>query len=122
MLSDPLSLTIGSTTFSLVRTESTGTLDKGINSTYEDASGLIVMTVSQQVTKANRYRHSVRIVEKKVVTNPLDSTNDYDQSTFALSIDRPAFGFSVDDIKALVAGGITFMSPTLVGMLYGKQS
>jgi len=121
-LSDPLSFTIGTSTFSLARVESQGDLTKGLTSVYEDADGLVRLSVSQQITKANRIRTSVRVEKKAVVTNPLDSTSDYDTLTETHSYDRPAFGFDVDDVKELTVGLQTFLSATMVEKLYGKQS
>jgi len=121
-LSDPLSFTIGSVTYSLARVETQGDLTKGLTSTYENDSGVLRLLVTQQITKANRIRTSVRAELKAVVTNPLDSTSDYDTITETHAYDRPAFGFDVDDVKALTAGMKTFLADAMVEKLYGKQS
>jgi hypothetical protein len=64
----------------------------------------------------------VRIDNRAIVTNPLDSVNDYDTLSIYVVIDRPNFGFSVTNVQQLMAGLTAFLDSTAVAKLYGQES
>jgi hypothetical protein len=63
-----------------------------------------------------------RVDNRAIVTNPLDSSNDYDTLSFYIVIDRPEFGFSGTDVSNLVTGFKTWLDATMVGKLFGQES
>jgi hypothetical protein len=63
--------------------------------------------------------------QKKIVSNPLDSTNDYDNLLESLMIDRPEIGFSVTEVKDQWTGFSTWLSASsnaIVAQLYNMES
>jgi len=56
------------------------------------------------------------------VTNPLDSTNDYDTLTYYFVIERPAYGFTMTQVEQLVAGFNSWLTTGNVDKLFGQES
>jgi hypothetical protein len=56
------------------------------------------------------------------VTNPLDSTNDYDTESTQIVIDRPAFGFSATQCDYNWAGLKTYLDTAAITKLFGGES
>jgi len=117
MFTDPISITVNGVTKSMARI-STGTM----SSVYSTSDGLFTLTLSHQETGKQRVRTLVKFVQKAIVTNPLDSTNDYDTMTLSLTIDRPMAGFTIVQLEQLTAGFISWLTNANVDKLYGKES
>jgi len=117
MFSDPLDITIDGTVIHLARI---AVGDR--KATYSNPDGTYVINITNQVTGKGRLRHTVRLDSKKIVTNPIGSTEDYDSSSFQFSIDRPGFGFTVGDIDAIRAGLSALLNTAFVTKLYGSES
>jgi hypothetical protein len=64
----------------------------------------------------------VRIDQRAIVTNPLDSTNDYDTLSFYSVIDRPVYGFTTAQIEQLVTGFQAWLTTGNVDKLIGTES
>lgn len=63
--------------------------------------------------------------QKKIVSDPLNSTNDYDNLLTSLMIDRPEIGFSSAETLAQWTGFTTWLSASsnaIVGQLYNMES
>jgi hypothetical protein len=117
MFSEPISITVNSIAQSLPRVNS-----GNLSATYQKADETFVLEISHQTTAKGRVRTLVKFVEKAVVTNPLDSSNDYDTATIQFVIDRPLYGFSEARIDQLVQGLKAWLTTANVGKLYGKES
>lgn len=122
MFSDPISITIAGAAKTLNRV-STG--DR--KATYQTADELWTLTISHQQTgKGNtRTRSLIVLTQKKVVTNPLDSSNDYDTMSYQVVVDRPAFGFSQQELIDAITGFNAWevaSSNAAVAKIYGKES
>jgi hypothetical protein len=118
-LSDPISITVNGVAKSLARV-SVGNRQ----ATYATADGLFTLLISHQNSgKGNsRIRTLVSFTQKKIVTNPLDSSNDYDTVTINKVYDRPAFGFSNTEVDQLDAGLDSWLDTTINGKLMGGES
>jgi hypothetical protein len=116
MLSDPQTVAINGVSYDLPRVTSDGK-----KSTYQDSDIKHVLTVSHQESKG-RVRSMVRLDEKKLVTNPIDSSTDFDSLGTYLVIDRPLFGFSVAEAQQLVYALQALIDSAMVSKLYGLQS
>lgn len=116
MFSDPQSVTVNTVAQSMPRISSDGR--KAI---YQKSDGTYTLTISH-AKSGTRTRSNVRIDRKAIVTNPLDSSNDYDTLTVYIVIDRPEFGFSVTDVQQLVAGFAAYLDNTAVAKVYGQES
>lgn len=116
---DPIIITINAVAKSLART-SVG--DR--RSTYESADGLWSLVIShQKFGKGNsRTKTLVSFTQKKIVTNPLDSSNDYDTVTINKTYDRPLFGFSNTEVDQMDAGLDSWLDTTVNGKLMGGES
>jgi len=119
MLTDPQSLTITGTAYSLPRV-TTG----ASSAQYQNSDESVQLLFSHQST-LDRVRSMARVTKRKIVTNPLDSTSDYDTLGVYIVIDRPNYGFSMTEVEDLVAAFKTWLTTTSGGMtdkLYGKES
>jgi predicted Zn-dependent peptidase len=63
-----------------------------------------------------------RVDNRAIVTNPLDSSNDYDTLTFYVVVDRPEFGFTSTNVSDLITGFKTWLDATAVGKLFGMET
>jgi hypothetical protein len=116
MFSDPQSLTVNSVAQSMPKISSDGR-----KAVYQKADQTYTLTISHSTSKG-RIRSVVRIDNRAIVTNPLDSTNDFDVLSVYMVIERPEFGFTVTNVQQLVAGFAGFLDSTVVGKLYGQES
>lgn len=117
MLADPQEVTINAVAVPLPRIQM-----KDLSSVYESADGLVKFAVGHTITKDARQRTLVRLDKLKVVTDPLDSSNDFDQTSVHIVIDRPNFGFTVADVQHVVAALKAWLTDANVEKLYGRQS
>lgn len=97
------------------------TTKNGVVSTYANADETLVAKISHQ-RSGTRVRSQVRLDQKKIVTNPVDQSTDYDTLSFYFVIDRPDFGFSLTEVQYLVAALELWVDNTSIGKLYGKES
>jgi hypothetical protein len=116
MFADPQTVTVNAVAKVMARY-----LVDGTKANYQTADGLFTLTISHQSSKG-RTRSMVRIDQKAIVTNPLDSTNDYDTLSFYTVIDRPAFGFTTAQVEQLIAGLKTWLDNTAIDKLLGSES
>jgi len=63
-----------------------------------------------------------RIDNKAIVTNPLDSSNDFDTLSFYVVIDRPVFGFTSTQVDQLITGFKTWLDATTISKLFAEES
>lgn len=117
MLADPQSVTINGVANSLPRV-----VQEALSATYQNTDESVVLTVTHVNTKAGRVRSTVRLDQRKIVTSPLDSTNDYDTTSIQFIIDRPSYGFSNLDVRYLKNALTGFLTDATVDKLFGKES
>jgi len=117
LFSEPISITVNGVAQSMPRTSNVGT-----KSTYEKADGAFNLIIEQSTTKADRRRSFCRFEQKAVVTNPLDSTNDYDTMSLSLTIDRPSFGFTAAQQDQLLTGFRAWLVTATSDKLFGGES
>jgi hypothetical protein len=118
--SDPTVLTVNSVAKSMPRIQSTGT-----SSLYRTADGLFQLEISHQSSRKdgkNRVRSLVRFMQKAVVTNPLDSTNDYDTLPISVIFDHPEFGFTDTQMSQNAAALFAFLSSGNITKIFGLES
>jgi hypothetical protein len=117
MLPDPQLVTVNSVAQSMAKVSSTGT-----SSTYEKADSKYKLTISHQTVSKGRIRTLVRFEHKEIVSNPLDSSNDYDFQALQLVFDRPQFGFTSTQLSDDWAGLKAWLDATMLAKLYGRES
>jgi hypothetical protein len=127
MLTDPQDIVISGTTHSLPRVsyapgKTVNGSPVGGSSTYANADETLVLNILQNLTRAGRKRHEYKVVQSKVVTDPVSSANDTESITLGFYIDRPPYGFTVADVDALVAAIKAELTTALVTALYSGQS
>jgi len=118
--SDPITVTINAVGKVMPRI-STSSNGKTNSSTYQTADGLYTLEISH-TRSGGRVRSLVRLTQKAIVTNPLDSSNDYDTLVDQRVLDRPEFGFSSTQMSQQVAGFSAWEDATVVGKLFGTES
>jgi hypothetical protein len=117
MFADPQSVTVNSVAQSMPRITSTG-----LSAVYQKSDLSFKLTISHTPTKDDRIRSMVRIDQRAIVTNPLDSSNDYDTLSFYCVIDRPSYGFTTAQTEQLVAGLQAWLTSGNVDKLLGTES
>jgi hypothetical protein len=115
--SDPQSITVNSVAQSMPRIETSAR-----KSIYQKNDQTFTLEISHLTTNAGRVRSLAKFSERAVVTNPLDSTNDYDTLSIQMVIDRPSFGFSMTRLEQDVAGFVAWLTTGNVDKLYGQES
>lgn len=116
MFADPQSITVNAVAQSMPRISSTGT-----KSTYRKSDGTYQLTISHSESN-NRVRSMARVDNKAIVTNPLDSTNDFDTLSFYVVVDRPVFGFTQTQVDQLIAGFKTWLDSAAITKLFAQES
>jgi len=115
MFTEPIVVTVNSVAQSMPRVQIDGS--KAI---YMKADESYKLTISHQ-TSGNRTRSMARIDFRKVVTDPLTASNDYDTLSIYTVIDRPGYGFTLAEIEQLATGFQAWLNTTAVDKLYGKE-
>jgi hypothetical protein len=64
----------------------------------------------------------IRVTQRKVVSDPLTSVNDWDNLVFSFVIDRPGYGFTETEADYLRAGLFGLLDSTMMSKLFGKES
>lgn len=121
MLSEPQNLTINAATHALARVQS-GSLLSNTPSVFQSVDETVTLTITNQKTKAGRFRHTVRLDVKAVVTDPLTTNSDYDSVSHTYVIDRPGFGFTVTQVDQHVTALKAWLTSAIVAKLYGNES
>lgn len=96
-LSDPQTITIDGTAFSLPRLPG----EKG-RQPYTSADGNTSLIILQ--SNGKRKRSAVRVEKTKVATDPLTSINTLQSAAVYVMFDRPLTGFSNDELAKIFAG------------------
>lgn len=109
-LTDPQSITISGTTYTLARlTPSAGRTE------YVNADGTVKLVVLQ--SNGKRKRSAIRVEFTKVAADPLTAVNSYVTSSIYLMVDRPQVGFTGADLVAYATGLITLVSGSSYALL-----
>jgi len=117
MFADPQTVTVNAVAKVMPRVQTD--TKKSIYSLNDESFKL---TISHQTLNNNRIRSVVRIDQRAVVTNPLDSTdNDYDTLSYYFVIDRPGYGFTMAQVEQLVAGLNAWTTTANVDKLFGQE-
>jgi len=117
MFADPQVITVNSVAKSMPRYKTDGT-----KAFYQTPDELYRLTISH-TPSGDRIRSMVRVDQRAIVTNPLDSTsNDWDTLSFYCVLDRPTYGFTQAQIEYLIAGFKTWLDNTALGKLTGSES
>lgn len=117
MFSDPQSVTINSVAQSMPRVS-----QKDRSAVYMKGDQSYTLSISHSAAAQGHVRSLVRLDQRAVVTNPLDSTNDYDTMTFYCVLDRPTYGFTQAQAEQLVAGFQAWLTAGNVDKLWGQES
>lgn len=116
MFADPQTVTVNSVAKNMARY-----LVQGTKAEYQTPDEMFKLTISHTKAK-DRVRSMVRVDQREIVTNPLDSSNDYDTLSFYFVIDRPIYGFTTTQVEQIVAGLKTWLDNTAIGKLIGSES
>lgn len=117
MLTDPINVTINGVATSLPR------VNQGpLTATYQNTDESVVLSITHVNTKAGRVRTTVRLDQRKIVTDPLSSAADYDTTSVQCIIDRPSYGFTNLDVRYLKNALQGFLTDATVDKLFGKES
>jgi len=118
MFSDPVTITINGVAKTLARVQS-----QGMSSLYQTADGLISFRISHTKQNNDRLRSVARLDVRKVVTNPLDSSDqDYDTTTTQYIIERPFAGFTVTEVDYQSQALFAWLNTAAVTKMFGQES
>lgn len=113
--SDPQTVTIDVTPFTLNRIKS-----DGYRSEYAAADGTVKLIVSHQESK-NRTRRMARLDQQVVAADPLTAENESKTLGVYLVIDEPDFGFSDTEVDDVVQALATWLSAANVAKICGNE-
>lgn len=116
MFSDPQTITVNAVAKPMPRIE-----NNGLRSVYQNADGSFKLTLSHVITK-ERIRTMIRIDQRAIATDPLNSVQDWQTLTDYHVIDRPIVGFSVAQIQQQVAANNLWLDSTAIAKLMGSES
>lgn len=117
MFADPQTITVNAIAKTLARISS-----NGLQSIYQNADETYKLTLSHQIMNNGRVKTMARVDRRAIVTNPLDSSTDYDTLSEWIVMERPSYGFTVTDLTDLTTGFKTWLDSTAVTKLFGKES
>lgn len=117
MFSDPQTITVNAVAQVMPRVETNGK-----SATYRKADETFTLFISHLATAKDRLRSLVKFTEKAVVTNPLDSSNDYDTCSLQIVLDRPSFGFTSTRVDQLRAGLLAWFDSAACTKFFGGES
>lgn len=117
MFADPQSVTVNAVAKSMPRVSS-----KDRSAVYQKNDLEYTLSISHTTAAKGHIRTLVRLDQRAVVTNPLDSSNDYDTMSFYVVLDRPSYGFTMVQAEQLVAGFQSWLSSGNVDKLWGQES
>jgi len=117
---DPITVTVNAVAKVMPRLSIT-TNGNTTTSKYATADGLFSYEISH-TRSGGRVRTLVKLTQRAIVTNPLDSTNDYDTLVTYKVFDRPDYGFSSTQLAQQSAGLDGWTDATNIGKLYGGES
>lgn len=103
MFTEPITITINAVPIAFNRRSSSGT-----SASYASADNLWTLDISHKDIGKDRIRSVAKLTQKKIVTNPLDSTNDWDTNVTYSVIERPSFGFTTTEMKNQFTGFSTW--------------
>lgn len=119
-LADPQVITVNAVAKSMPRIDSQGT--HSVYQLEDQTFTLDIRHTANRKDKKLRHKALVTFTQRAIVPDPLTSVNDYETVSISLMIDRPEAGFSSTQIDQMVAGFKTWLTTTMVGNLYGRQS
>lgn len=120
MFSDPITITVNAVPKVMPRT---GTGSQSAIYTLPDE--LYRLEISHRANQRDgkpRLIHTVKFVERAIVTNPLDSTNDWDETFISVQWDRPNVGFTSTQIGHNWTGFKAWADSTALGKILGRES
>lgn len=117
MLADPQTVTVNAIAKVMARilTDSKG------KTTYATPDGLFTLQISHAIS-GGKVRTLARLDQKLVVTNPLDSTNDYEFLTTYYVTERPEIGVTGAQVEQQWVGFKTWLDATMIGKLFGREA
>ena len=117
MFSDPQSVTINAVANPLPRIG----VDGG-SSTYANADGTLMLTVSHETTPKSRERHQVKLSFRKVAQDPVSLENAEYTGSVYIVIDAPDPGFTVTELRNYALGLTAWLpSATLDRVISGES-
>lgn len=120
MLTDPQSITVSAVAQPLPKVLSDGTSSSYAKS--DNTFGLSIRHTSFTKDKKKRIKHLAAFTQRAIVPDPLTAANDYETVSVSVQIDRPEAGFTSAQVQAMVTGFQSWLTSTIVGKLYGRES
>jgi len=120
ILSDPQTITVSAVAQAMPKLS-----QADMSSSYakdDNTFGLTIRHTTLRKDKKQRIKHLVVFSKRAVVPDPLTAVNDFETLSVSVQIDRPEAGFSAADVQALVTGFQSWLTSTIVGKLYGRES
>lgn len=118
--SDPVVVTVNSVAQSMPLIERTGR-----KAVYENNDKTFQVSISHRAGKARgreRTNSSFRIDQRAIVTSPIDSSNDSDELSLWVVIDKPIYGFSLTQVQQLAAALFARLDAAAIAKLFGGES
>lgn len=117
MFADPITITVNGVAKVLARITSVG-----LKAEYANADETYKLTISHQVMNNGRVKSMARVDRREIVTNPLDSSTDYDTLSEWYVIERPSYGFTTANVTDVATGFKAWLDNAVITKLLGKES
>lgn len=115
MFADPQSVTVATVAQSLPNISR-----DELSSRYRKNDGSYELSISH--TEGKRNRRVVRLVHRKIATDPLTSQNaEFSMSSY-LVIDVPPVGYTVAEAEDIVTGLVDWLTPGNIDKVLGAES
>lgn len=90
---------------------------------FDDAFRLTIKHVPfTEKDKKPRVRHTITFEQRKLVTDPITSTVDWDSVRVSVQIDRPQVGFTDAEISHMETGLAAWLDAAMVTKIFGGES
>jgi len=100
-------------------------LREGSHSLYRMSDLTFSLDIRHRQVTRNKKKYVVstcQSIERKIVTNPLDSSNDYEQNVWSVQNDRPEVGFTLTEHQNHWTGMKAWYDNTMVGKIIGQET
>ncbi len=98
---------------------------EGTHSFYQMGDMTYSLDIKHRKVVRNKNRRDVHLVtftQRKIVTNPLDSSNDYDTLSESVQFDRPEVGFTSTELTDNWTGFKTWFDSATAVKIFNRES
>lgn len=119
-LTDPQSITVNAIAKSMPRI-----LSEGAHSLYRKSDLTFSLDIRHRNVTRNRKKYvvsTVQFAQRKIVSDPLTSEQDYEVAFWSVQLDKPEVGYTDTELSDMWTGFKTWYDTTMVGRIIGQEA